>query len=153
IGTDVRHAQGFMLDPGSPNSVFPQVASHDNLLENNEAWGNDGYGLRVVGSNNNTVRSNSFTNNLQGITLEQGSTGNMLQNNTIDDSGLYGIYLIGGSDGNTIDGNTITRSGKHGIYVKTGGNTITQNTITNNGSLQNGQVIGSGIAFLQETTP
>jgi parallel beta-helix repeat protein len=138
-----------MLDPGSPNSIFPQVPSHDNLFEDNQAWGNDGYGLRVVASNSNIARGNRFTGNLQGITLEQGSTGNLLQNNLIDTSGLYGIYLIGGADGNRIAGNTITHSGKHGIYVKTGHNTITDNTSADNGTIANG---GAGIAFLQETT-
>jgi parallel beta-helix repeat protein len=149
VSADDRHAHGFMIDPGSPNSIFPQAPSHDNLFEDNQAWGNDGYGLRVVASNSNIVRGNRFTGNLQGITLEQGSAGNLLQSNLIDASGLYGIYLIGGADGNTIAGNTITHSGKHGIYVKTSGNTITENTSANNGTIANG---GAGIAFLQEST-
>jgi parallel beta-helix repeat protein len=148
IGTDDRRAHGFIIDPGSPKSAFAQAPSHDNLLENNQAWGNDGYGLRILGSINNIVRNNSFVDNLQGITLEQGSTGNLVQNNTITGSDLYGVYLIGGSDGNTIAGNTITQSGKHGIYIKTGKNTITQNTVSDNGS----SVGGSGIATLHETT-
>ena len=145
-------AQGFMLDPGSPNSRFPQAASHDNLLEDNQAWGNDGYGLRVVGSNNNTVRGNVFSNNLQGVTLEQGSTGNTLQSNTFSGNQLYGVYLIGGSDHNTIAGNTVSGNGKHGIYIKTGGNTITQNNVSGNGAVLNGITIRSGISTLQETT-
>ncbi len=124
--TDERRAHGFMLDPGSPNSQFPQEPSHDNLLENNQAWGNDGYGLRVVGSINNTIQNNIFTNNYQGITLEQNSTGNKVLNNTITDSGIYGIYMLGGSDSATITGNTITGSGKHGIYFKTAKNTISK---------------------------
>ena len=147
-----RNAQGFMLDPGSPNSQFAQVPSHDNLLENNQAWGNSGYGLRIVGSTNNTVRNNTFTNNLQGITAEQGSTGNTIQGNTITGSGIYGIYLIGGSDATKIIGNTITKSGKHGIYIKTGGNTVSGNTITENGSVVDGLAQGSGVATLPEST-
>ena len=152
IGVDNRRAHGFILDPGSPNSEFAQAASYDNLLEANQAWGNDGYGLRILGSNTNTVRGNTFTGNLQGITLEQGSTGNSLLNNTIAGSQLYGIYLIGGADGNTIDGNTITRSGKHGIYIKTGKNTVTRNSISENGSLEGITRVGSGIATLPETS-
>ncbi len=151
IGTDDRRAHGFMIDPGSPNSQFPQVASHHNLIENNQATGNDGYGVRVVGANDNTIQNNSFADNLQGITLEQGSTGNILKGNTISGSKLYGIYLIGGSDGNTISGNTITRSGKHGVYVKTGKNTISENTSSDNGSIEAGVPVGSGIAFLRES--
>jgi parallel beta-helix repeat protein len=151
LSADARKAHGFMLDPGSPNSIFPQAASHDNLLENNQAWGNDGYGLRVLGSVNNTFRGNTFSSNLQGITLEQGSTNNTLQGNSIDGSQLYGIYLIGGSDSNTISGNTITHSGKHGIYIKTGKNTIAGNTISSNGTVINGVTTGSGIASYQES--
>ena len=147
-----RNAQGFMLDPGSPNSQFAQVPSHDNLLENNQAWGNSGYGLRIVGSINNTVLNNTFTNNLQGITAEQGSTGNTIQGNTITGSGIYGIYLTGGSDATKITGNTITKSGKHGIYIKTGGNTVSGNTITENGSVVDGLAQGSGVATLPEST-
>ncbi len=148
-----RHAHGFMIDPGSPNSQFPQSPSHDILLENNEAWGNDGYGLRIVGSISNTIRTNTFTHNLQGITLEQGSTGNRVENNTITGSGLYGIYLFGGADGNVLDANTVTHSGKHGIYVKTGKNSIADNTITDNGGWDFGERAGSGIAFLLESSP
>lgn len=151
IGTDARKAHGFMIDPGSPNSRFPQVASHDNLLEYNQSWGNDGYGLRIVGSLNNTIQYNTFTGGFQGITVEQGSTGNVLKNNTISGSLLYGIYLIGGSDSTTITGNTVTHSGKHGIYIKTGNNTITKNVVAENGSVVGGVPTGSGIATLQET--
>jgi parallel beta-helix repeat protein len=151
IGSEERKAHGFMLDPGSPNSQFPQAPSHDNLLENNQAWGNDGYGLRVVGSTDNTIQANTFSGNLQGITLEQGSTGNKVLNNSIATSQIYGVYLIGGSDGNTITGNIITGSGKHGIYVKTGKNTISGNTITGNGTVVGGVPVGAGIATLQET--
>jgi parallel beta-helix repeat protein len=152
VGTENRNAHGFMLDPGSPNSQFVQLPSYDNLLENNEAWGNSGYGLRIVGSVNNTVRNNVFTDNLQGITVEQGSTGNTISGNTISGSGIYGIYLIGGSDKTTISGNTISGSGKHGVYIKTGGNTISGNTITANGTVVDGVASGSGIATLPETT-
>src|SRR5262249_38399879 len=130
----------------------PQVPSHDNLLEGNQAWGNDGYGLRVVGSNANTIQNNTFTNNLQGITVEQGSAGNIVRGNTITDSQLYGIYLFGGADGNTISDNTIMRSGKHGIYVKTGNNIITRNTVAYNGTPGFESTVGAGIAFLREST-
>lgn len=151
ISTENRRAHGFIFDPGSPNSEFAQASSYNNLLEDNQAWGNDGYGLRILGSINNTVRNNTFTGNLQGITLEQGSTGNTVQGNTISDSGLYGIYLIGGSDQNTLRGNIISHSGKHGIYIKTGQNLVVGNTISENGSIDGVTRAGSGIATLQET--
>lgn len=147
-----RAAHGFMLDPGSPNSRYVQVPSFDNLLENNETWGNDGYGLRILGSNNNTVRNNIFRDNLQGITVERGSTGNLIENNTMSGNGLYGIFVFSGADTNTLTGNRVSQNGVHGIYVKTGGITITNNTVTENGTIVDGEPSGSGIAFLSEST-
>ena len=154
IGADERHAQGFMLDPGSPNSRFPQVPSHDNLLEDNQAWGNDGYGLRVVGSTSNTIQRNSFTGGLQGITLEQGSTGNIVQDNTITGSQIYGIYLIGGSDSNTIQ-----RQYDHAAAASTASTSRPARTrsattcVTNNGTIVNGVPSGSGIASYADGDP
>ena len=152
IGTEDRRAHGFMLDPGAPTSSKPQVASSNNLLVQNRAYGNDGYGLRILGSTGNTIQGNDFSGNLQGITVELGSTDNLLKDNTITSSSLYGIYVVGGSDRTTISGNTITKSGNHGIYIKTGKNTVTNNTIMANGTLVAGVPIGSGIATLREST-
>jgi parallel beta-helix repeat protein len=67
-----------MLDPGSPDSVDPPAPSTQNLLEQNEAYGNEGYGLRVLGSTGNIIRNNRFQHNLNGITVEAGSTANTL---------------------------------------------------------------------------
>ena len=67
LGEAERRAHGFMIDPGSPTSQYPQVASFDNLFENNQAYGNDGYGMRVLGANTNTIQSNTFRDNGQGI--------------------------------------------------------------------------------------
>ncbi|NJN17541.1 MAG: hypothetical protein HC822_15350 [Oscillochloris sp.] len=146
-----RNAHGFMLDPGSPNSRYPQEPSFNNLFENNQAWGNDGYGLRILGSVDNIVRNNEFRDNLQGITLERGSTGNLIEGNTISNSGLYGIYIIRGSNNNRLLVNTVSGSGRHGIYVKTGGNEIAGNELLNNGSIENGVAQGAGLAFLPDT--
>ncbi len=152
VGDADRRAHGFMIDPGSPNSQFAQVPSFNNLFEDNEAYGNDGYGMRIVGSNTNTIRKNRFTSNYQGITLEEGSTGNVISGNTITGSTLYGVYLFSAADVNTVTANTISGSGKHGIYIKTGRNTITGNTVTGNGSIVDGLTSGSGIATLREST-
>lgn len=150
LGEEERRAHGFMIDSGSPNSQYPQVASFDNLYENNQAYGNDGYGMRVLGSNTNTIQNNVFRDNLQGVTIEQGSSGNTLKNNLIDGNGLYGVFLFGGADSNTIEGNTIARNGSHGVYIKTGKNMVAGNTVRGNGTT--GAVpVGAGIATLRES--
>lgn len=146
-----RNAHGFMLDLGSPNSRYPQVPSFDNLLENNEAWGNDGYGLRILGSNNNTIRHNIFRDNSQGITLERGSTGNLVEGNTISGNSEHGVFLFGGADDNILRDNSVEQNGRHGIYIKTGGNSIVGNSVTGNGNFDLQSPSGSGIAFLPDT--
>lgn len=156
-----KNAHGFMLDPGSPNSEYPQVPSYDNLYEYNEAWGNDGYGFRILGSQDNIIRNNIFYNNLQGISLETAtkeeddgslavtpSTGNIIETNVITNSGVYGIWLRQTSGNNTIRGNQVSGSGSHGIYIRTAGNIVENNTATGNGTIAG----GSGIATLPETT-
>ena len=150
VSNEDRNAHGFMIDPGSPNSQFAQQPSFDNVIENNDAWGNDGYGLRMVGSLRNTVRGNRFTGNLQGITLEQGSESNIIENNIISNSTLYGIYVMSGSDINTLKGNIISRSGKHGMYIKAGNNAIVGNTLTDNGTVTPAGPVGAGLAFLPD---
>jgi parallel beta-helix repeat protein len=140
----LKLAHGFMLDPGSPLSASPQAPSTNNLLENNHAYDNEGYGLRILGSTGNTVRGNRFERNEQGITVEVGSTGNMLIGNTIVGSRVHGIFVRGGADRTMVTENTVTGSGANGIYVKSNGNTLQANAVSASGL--------NGIATLPETS-
>jgi parallel beta-helix repeat protein len=151
VGTEQRLAHGFMLDAGSPLSRYPQIGSFQNLVEGNLAWGNDGYGLRILGSDENTVRANEFRDNLQGISIEQGSSQNRIEQNKLHHNRSHGIFLTSNADNNTIQQNTIEYNSTHGIYIKTGRNLIQRNSISDNGSLVAGTASGSGIAFLRES--
>ena len=92
LGEAERRAHGFMIDPGSPTSQYPQVASFDNLFENNQAYGNDGYGMRVLGANTNTIQSNTFRDNGQGIRANGAdTTANTWQENQVFDNRDGGI--------------------------------------------------------------
>ncbi|HZG69659.1 MAG TPA: right-handed parallel beta-helix repeat-containing protein, partial [Herpetosiphonaceae bacterium] len=153
LATDTadRNAHGFMLDPGSPLFPKPQAPSYNNLLEDNHAWGNTGYGLRILRSHGNTIRNNVFENHLQGITVELDSTNNLLEGNTVTGNQLHGIFLRPGADGNTVRGNTVSRSGTNGIYVKSSNNTVIGNTVSDHGNRVNGTPEGSGILLLVES--
>lgn len=139
----VEQAHGFMLDPGSPSSSDPQVPSSDNLLEDNRAYGNEGYGLRLLGAPRNIIRNNMFENNEKGITVEEGSTDNVLMGNTLRGNTLYGIFVRRGADATMIMGNSVTNSGSHGIYVRSDRNTLLRNSVLDNG--------GDGISLLPES--
>jgi parallel beta-helix repeat protein len=161
-GSKNPSAHGFMLDPGAPveKAGVPQVPSTNNLFEFNQAFDNDGYGMRIYGSNNNLLRNNLFERNRTGVTIEAGSTGNMLDGNVIRNhvgeiitdpttlsttlKGGYGVYAFQGADGNIIVGNTITNNANVGIYLKTGSNIVQQNMVAGNQA--------DGIGTLLETS-
>lgn len=139
-------AHGFMLDPGAPDSnAGPVVPSTNNTFTGNEAYGNEGYGLRILGSNDNTITGNNFHNNQTGITLEEGSTGNTLTGNTLSGNNTHGIFVRGTADGNTLTNNNVSGNTANGIYVKSNNNTVSGNTASNS-------TTADGINVQPETT-
>jgi parallel beta-helix repeat protein len=114
-----RLAHGFMLDSGSPSGAEPQAPSSGNLLEANEAYDNEGYGLRILGSDDNIVRGNSFARNHHGVSVEAGSDGALIENNSITESRSHGIVLRQ-SAGAAVSANSVARSGGHGVYLLDG---------------------------------
>lgn len=125
-------AHGFMIDPGSPESSVPQSPSVNNLLEDNEARDNEGYGLRVRGSHDNTIRGNNFHNNLQGIVLDEASQRNLVVDNTVYTNTVNGIYVRGTADHNQIVGNAVSNHPSNGILVKSDGNEVRGNVVLRN---------------------
>jgi parallel beta-helix repeat protein len=125
-------AHGFMLDPGSPNSDDPQAPSYDNVIENNEAYGNEGYGIRILGSINNEVRNNHFHQNQQGIVVDVESPDNVISQNTLDQNTSYGLVLRETADRTTVIGNIVNNNKDYGMYVRSNNNTITGNQVNRN---------------------
>lgn len=126
-------AHGFMLDPGSPTSQDPQAPSFNNLLENNEAYGNEGYALRILGSNDNQILNNRFYQNQQeGIVVDLNSLRNLVAGNTITNNGSDGLDVRETADNNTVTNNTISENGVHGVYVRSNNNVINGNQIAKN---------------------
>ncbi len=138
-----NQAQGFMLDPGSPNSSDAQSPSHDNILENNEAYGNEGHGLRMLGSLQNQIRNNNFHNNQQGIVVDLNSPDNLIDHNLLNQNSLYGLFIRETADRTTVTNNTSNGNGSHGIYVRANNTAISYNRADANQ--------GAGIALLPAT--
>jgi parallel beta-helix repeat protein len=109
-------AHGFMFDPGSPESAEPPAPSYNILLEDNQAWGNDGNGLRILDSYSNTIRGNVFWNNRKGIVVEGNSPSNLIENNVIKDNAIHGVELRGVSYV-IVQNNRIESNGQHGVYL------------------------------------
>ncbi len=127
-----NQAHGFMLDPGGAGINKPQVSSSDNLLEFNEAYGNEGFGLRVLGSAHNEVRNNNFHHNYMGISLDLKSTENTVHDNLFTQNTLHGVLLREESFANTVTNNQTNENGSYGIYIRSNDNVVTGNTVQQN---------------------
>ncbi len=133
IDAQDRNAQGFMIDAGSADSQFPQAASHSNILDGNQAWNNDGYGLRIVLSHANLVQNNIFWNNAAGISVEDGSLTNTMRLNNVFGNRGPGIVLTTGTLRNVIENNMLRGNMEHGVYIKgSSSNMVRSNTIFGN---------------------
>ncbi|MCE7982976.1 MAG: hypothetical protein DYG89_17465 [Caldilinea sp. CFX5] len=156
-------AHGFMLDPGGAGINKPQVSSSNNLFENNEAYGNEGYGMRILGSGDNEIRNNYFHHNDTGMTVDgagvaSASDRNLIHGNRIEENTKAGIFVreayqnrifnntiklnqgdgvdIRKSNENEFTGNTLFGNGDHGVFLSEGSkqNFFQGNTIQGNKS-------------------
>ena len=106
--------------------------SNNNTLTNNTATNSNFHGIYLVHSSNNTITNNIASNNENGIKLLYSST-NTLTSNTVSNNTLNGIHLYDSGSNNTLTSNTATnnRCGIH-LYDSSSNNTLTSNTATNN---------------------
>lgn len=170
-GSNLAH--GFMLDPGGAGINKPQVSSSNNLIENNEAYNNEGYGIRILGSGDNEIRNNYFHHNETGMTVDgmgvaSASDRNLIHNNRIEENTKAGIFVreanqnrilnnsinlnlgdgfdIRKSNANEFTGNSLFGNGDHGVFLSEGSkqNAFQNNTIQNNKSY--------GISIFSSTT-
>lgn len=131
-------------------------SSTDNVLVDNTATGNDLYGIHLVegGVRNNTLRSNTATDNEFGVVLIgvrdnvltdtaandnriagiwlSASTGNSISSSTVSNR-FYGVLLSDRSSENTIT-DTVAASNEVGIRLRSSdGNLVANNTVRGSG--------------------
>jgi parallel beta-helix repeat protein len=129
VTTDHVNINGFMMTgteyPGT--GIYLYGADHCNISCNNVS--NNGDGICLSSSSNNTLRSNTASDNSRiGVGMWD-SNNNILQNNTANSNNLYGIYLQSSSNYNTLENNTVNSNGSPGISIgSSSNNTLTSNT-------------------------
>ena len=108
--------------------------SNNNTFSNNTASSSFQSGIYLLSSNNNTLINNTASNNFYGIELGAWSNGNTLINNNAANNGDFGIgiCLFDWSNNNTLINNNASNN-FWGIYKYTSSN----NTITNNNASNN----------------
>ena len=121
--------QGFEIT--GVGGIGIKVKSEGNTIKNNTVLLSDcRVGIRIEGSNNNTISSNNLSHDYYGIALF-GSDNNTISSNNLSYNNL-GIYLVY-SDNNTIFSNYIFSSNDPGINLKNStNNEIYSNAVLNN---------------------
>ncbi|MDO8183491.1 MAG: NosD domain-containing protein [bacterium] len=89
----------------SSNNVGNGLMLHrnvnDSLVENNILNDNLDAGLALLDSHGNTIRNNETKRNAKGIRLSVGSSNNLIESNDFSDNTKYGLYFYKGNDAPT----------------------------------------------------
>jgi parallel beta-helix repeat protein len=113
-----------------------KVISHNNLIQDNNAYNNGDNGILLNRSNLNKLYNNTaFDNeNAYGIFLVT-SSNNILFNNTANSNGYYGIQLVLSSSNNILTGNIARFNRDYGFVLaySSNNNLLNGNYMTNNG--------------------
>jgi len=110
-------------------------SSSDNTVANNSIMENDYYcGIFLDGFSNNTrISGNNIANNGYGVYLTSSSNYNRISENNITNNYYGGLYLFSSSNYNSISGNNITANDYYGILLfSSSNNSISGNNITAN---------------------
>jgi parallel beta-helix repeat protein len=114
-------------------SIGIKTISNNNIITNNIIRDNKDYGIDLSGSNHNTLKRNSISNNGWGIWSERSSSNNIISDNTIYSNCIYGVFLTR-SHNNTLKNNTISLNNLDGIVLmySNHNNTLLGNKVSSN---------------------
>ena len=113
------------------------IGSNDNTIINNFITADEFGGVFIIGKDRNIIKGNKIVNGRIRLDTSVNGTAddNQVLDNTIISSGLQGI-LVGGKR-NVIQGNTIDQSGGNGIEVASFGPFVSEGVIIKKNSITN----------------
>lgn len=80
------------------NGIMLHRNTNDSLVEGNILEDNADSGIAIFDSHRNTIRNNNAKGNAKGIRLSVGSSNNIIESNNFSENSKYGIYFYKGSD-------------------------------------------------------
>ncbi|GEM_PF-493301 len=134
LSSDGCTLEGFVvMNSGNPHAGIT-VLSNNNIITNNTAIVNRGYGIHLNRSRNNLLWNNNVsTNGFSGISL-QSSAYNNITSNFVRHNNLSGIELLGSAQ-NTISLNVASDNGEHGIRLLESDENLLAGNIASNNTL------------------
>jgi parallel beta-helix repeat protein len=154
-------SEGVVLDSNSGGAVIgvsldrntrgiALANASDALIQGNTVTNSwlDGIRLDGFGTRDNTVKANRLKDNVFGLAVSSGASGNLLVSNTISGSRHWGIAFFGGATDNTAEHNHALFNGE-GVHVSSGstGTELVRNVANHNAG--NGFTILDQHAFLR----
>ncbi len=131
---DVRNASGGTSSPWYSNAGLILYNVNNATIFNNTMAENDGNGIDMILSSDNTIKKNNATTNRFGIYLESGAVNNTIDGNNASSNSNAGIFASR-ADRGIIANNTISFNGQSGISAGSSpGLVISNNTISSNGN-------------------
>jgi len=123
-------------------------AASYNMIANNTASSNDGWGIYLVmqADNNTVVNNTANSNKVDGIRMEDSSCGNTVRYNLVNSNTANGIHLESASDRNELIRNVASSNEQNGIHLR---DRASDNTLTNNSISDNANY---GIYFTSDST-
>ena len=106
--------------------------SSNNTVTSNTC-NNNGFGIYLYNSSDNAVTGNTCKYNSFGIHLSASNNNNTVTSNTCNNNN-FGIYLYNLSNNNTVTSNTCNNNSNHGIYLSSSSNNTVTGNICNNNS-------------------
>ena len=119
---------GIRLDGGGGNQITSSEVSWPGATQ-------QGYGIRLVSSSNNTATNSTSTNHFHGFSIEGDSDGNSFTNVSMADVTQYGVY-DSSDGGNTFSGVYVSWDvtfpwGRGMYFLNSSGNTVQGSTVSN----------------------
>ena len=117
-GRDGIYIDGRALATG-PSATGTSISSHGNdvVVINSTMTGNAHYGLEIRGGRSTTVRSNTVSDSLMGIVVQDAASGVTVDDNHLSNLATQAVALRDGVTGGKITNNTISNS-VVGVYLR-----------------------------------
>jgi len=128
----LTNQRGIIVNSSShPQIGYLALINSTNVTVENQTLVGNGVGLQLAYTNNSRILTSYIANNGEGVRLDN-SFNNTISGNNITNNKNRGVYLKSSSN-NTVSGNTLTSSNQEGVYLESSSNnTVSGNIIANN---------------------
>lgn len=135
------------------NGIMLHRNTNDSLVKDNELYNNVDSGVAIFDSHRNQISGNTARYNAKGIRLSVGSSNNTIENNIFSENSKYGMYFYKGSDiPTTGDGRVKSNTFKNNV-VNTNISVAVKMSQADSNVFENNEFTGNGsyVVYLEDS--